>query len=441
MLGGGSVHGPQAPAKLIAFLAALAVACAVCAPVLAASGGTSVAAAHHRPRKPAAHATRWVNPLARRAMWIWELQFTDGGNLDSIISSAHRYGIGTVMIKSSDGTTFWSSQFTPQIVAALHRAGLKVCAWQYVYGNHPVTEAYMGAEAAKAGADCLLIDAETEYEGKYIAAQTYLGRLRDLVGARYPLALAGFPYIDFHPGFPYSVFLGPGGAQFNVPQMYWADIGVTADTVFAHTYSYNRIYGRPMYPLGQLYNSPPWYQIVRFRKLSRVYGASNVSWWDWQDATPSEWIDISRPAGAIPGYVPDMAMASIGAGATGDLVVWAQEHLISAGDPVGVDGGFGPATLAAVQAFQTAHGLVSDGIVGPETWAALLHYPPARIVWGIRASVRHSTLVQAARAGGRGVILDEPVPKSATRPAKRDEIARAGGAGPRKPPPQPAPVS
>ena len=52
--------------------------------------------------------------------------------------------------------------------------------------------------------------------------------------------------------------------------------------------------------------------------------------------------------------------------AKGDLVRQIQAKL-----EVEQVGNFGPKTEAAVRAFQRAHGLVPDGIVGPKTWAAL----------------------------------------------------------------------
>ena len=364
-------------------------------------------------------------------MWIWELPKSDGGSLTSLTADAHRFGLSTLIIKSSDGASMWS-QFSAQLVSALHAQGIKVCAWQYVYGSAPVTEAYKGAAAVHDGADCLIIDAESEYEGKYVSAQVYIQRLRSLIGYSYPLVLAGFPYVDYHPSFPYSVFLGPGGAQYNAPQMYWRDIGTTTDNVFGHTYAYNLIYGRPIFPLGQVYGHPPGHQVVRFRELARVYGAPGVSWWDWQEAGSSGWTAISRPAGTLPGYVPYKTLADVNPDDQGDLVVWAQERLVSAGYPIQVSGDYGYHTLLDVQAFQTAHGLTPDGIIGPATWAALLRYRIARVKWTVakphdKATVTSAAITAAQRA--RPTTLVEPVPASASLPAKRDEIAGAGGRG------------
>lgn len=383
---------------------------AICAAVLAVGASTALGASG--------------GPLAGRAMWIWELPNTNHGDLGSIVASARRYGVGTLLIKAGDGTRRWS-QFNSSLVATLHADGLRVCAWQYVYGNHPIAEADVGAAAVRDGADCLLIDAESEYEGKYISAQTYIQRLRSRVGANYPLALAGFPYVDYHPGFPYSVFLGPSGAQYNAPQMYWKDIGTTTDAVFAHTYADNLIYRRPIFPLGQVYSRPPAHQIFRFRELSRVYGALGLSWWDWQETTPPAWNAISRPAGSLPGYQPYSLMSAIKKGAAGDLVVWAQEHLISAGYRLGVDGGFGANTRRAVLGFQRSRGLTADGVVGPATWSALLRYRPVSISWNVRGTMRPAAISDA----GARAVRAAPVPASASRPAKRDEIPASLGAG------------
>jgi hypothetical protein len=330
------------------------------------------------------------------------------------------------MVKSSDGRTMWS-QFNSTLVQELHASGLHVCAWQYVYGNFPRQEANVAATAVQDGADCLIIDAESEYEGKYVAAQSYITQLRSEIGQGFPVALAGFPYVDYHPGFPYSIFLGPGGAQYNTPQMYWVDIGTSVNTVYAHTYAYNNVYERAIDPLGQVYGNPPLGQLMRFRQLSRTYGAAGVSWWDWQQATTTGWKGISIGAGnltaAAAAGTPILKLHSVG-----DLVVWAQEHLVTAGYTIPIDGDFGPATQSAVESFQTAKGLTIDGIVGPATWAALLSYAPAPVTWApTGATIASAAAVRSSHGGRRPLLMR--VPKSAHARAVRDEIAGAGGAG------------
>src|ERR1700759_474114 len=355
----GGVRGCRAlefgrfPKQGLTLALVVAIALAMATPASAGSGGASTNPTSSGSSQSTAPTG---NPFATRGMWIWELARSDGGNLSNLIADAHRYGINTLFIKSGDGTSIWS-QFNSSLVSALHAHGLRVCAWQYVYGNHPITEAYVGAAAVKAGANCLVIDAEGEYEGKYVSAQAYITRLRKLIGPNSPVSLAGFPYVDFHPGFPYSVFLGPGGAQYNTPQMYWVDIGTSVSTVYAHTYAYNSVYERAIDPLGQVYQNPPLGQLIRFRQLSRTYGAAGVSWWDWQEATGSAWKGISIGAGNLTGVTATAATTILKLKAVGDRVVWAQEHLASAGYTIPIDGDYGPNTQSAVESFQTAEGL------------------------------------------------------------------------------------
>lgn len=59
-------------------------------------------------------------------------------------------------------------------------------------------------------------------------------------------------------------------------------------------------------------------------------------------------------------------------GASGASVKTLQSMLTQAGFSTrGIDGSFGRNTLAAVKAFQRAHGLAQDGVVGPKTWSKL----------------------------------------------------------------------
>jgi hypothetical protein len=270
------------------------------------------------------------------------------------------------------------------------------------------------------GADCLVIDAEAEYEGRYGAADTYVDKLRRSIGRHFPTALASFPYVDYHPSFPYSVFLGPGGARFNLPQVYWHAIGVSVGQADRHTIRYNRVYQRGIYPVGQTYKDaggrPSPKQIQKFRRLAISFGFHGISWWSWQHTSKKQWRVLGRNVDRVKGVsrgsdnYPDLSK-----GSKGDLVVWAQEHLRGAGLHLTVDGAYGRKTRRAVKHFQRKRGLRADGRIGPHTWHSLLKVKPDMVDWS-RKQHHHSGKLADASAE----------PRTASLPAVRYEIPPAG---------------
>jgi hypothetical protein len=326
-------------------------------------------------------------------MWIWYVSRSSGGDPVAIAAQAREHAVQTVFVKSSDGTTWWP-QFSPELVAALEGQGIRACAWQFVYGVHPATEAALGAQAAATGADCLVIDAESAYEGRYEQAQTYVEALRSKVGEGYPLGLSGFPYVDFHHSFPYSVFLGPGGAQASLPQVYWKAIGTSVDTAVAHTYMWNELYQRPIFPLGQLYQDPSPSDIERFRQLVALRGAKGISWWSWQSAATRGWDAVGSPVAPLAGPPPAPAYPTLAKGTRGDVVLWGQEHLAAAGQPVSPSGLFDAGTQLAVSDFQAGSGLPVTGQLDPATWPVLLNRSPVVPDW---TQVARPSALRAAR--------------------------------------------
>jgi hypothetical protein len=333
--------------------------------------------------RPAVRDGRLPGVFAGDGVWIWQLQKSSGGDLNAIAAQAHASGIETVFVKSSDGITPWP-QFSPQLVAGLHELGLRACAWQFVYGDDPAGEAAQGARAVATGADCLVIDAETRYEGKYAQAQQYIGALRTAIGPAYPVGLTSFPYVDFHPRLPYSVFLGPGAAQANLPQVYWKAIGGGVDGVSAKTLAHNRIYGAPIAPLGQTYNAPAPADIQRFRQVWASYGSGGLSWWSWQASGTPEWGTLAAPPPA-PVPLPDPGWPSLARGNKGDQVIWLQQHLASFAPTVPVDGVFGTSTVQGLAALQSSRGLPPTGETDAATWQALLSLPIVPVDWTARA--------------------------------------------------------
>ena len=75
----------------------------------------------------------------------------------------------------------------------------------------------------------------------------------------------------------------------------------------------------------------------------------------------------------ITGTMTAADMPLVKRGSSGEAVRKLQQLLNAAGASLEEDSSFGPATDAAVRAYQKAHGLEVDGEVGPKTWGKLLN--------------------------------------------------------------------
>jgi hypothetical protein len=316
------------------------------------------------------------SPFAGQGMWIWQIERSERGDVAAIAERAAAAGMSHVVVKAAHGTAWWW-QFSSSLVRAMHDAGLRVCAYQRALAVRPAAEARVLARAVPLGADCVVIDAEIEYQGRYAAARSYVRALRAAVGEGFPVALTSFPYVDLHWNFPYSVFLGPRGAQVNMPQMYWRLLGTGVDGVFARTWAQNAVYGRPIAPLGQAWAPSRWAEVRRFRALAAARGALGLGWWVWQHARASHW------AGFADELVPPTRLlaaratfAPLAYGSRGDPVRWLQLRLRAAGQTVAVTGRFLRRTADAVAAFRARAGLPAGTAVDDAVWTALLAAAP-----------------------------------------------------------------
>jgi predicted chitinase len=85
--------------------------------------------------------------------------------------------------------------------------------------------------------------------------------------------------------------------------------------------------------------------------------------------------DAAAPAAPVQpasgGSAPAYPGTALRQGSSGASVKTMQQRLKDLGYSLGVDGSFGPGTAKAVIAFQQKNGLGKDGVVGPNTWAAM----------------------------------------------------------------------
>jgi len=126
-----------------------------------------------------------------------------------------------------------------------------------------------------------------------------------------------------------------------------------------------RLFREGVYPTGSI----PVYSVTASNKPGRVIRSIGMA----EALAMMGGAAQPHPAPTAPRPVPAPTTTPIlRRGSRGDDV---RRHQSLLG--VTADGVFGPATEAAVRAFQRSHGLTADGVVGPMTWQAMTAPAPA----------------------------------------------------------------
>ena len=311
---------------------------------------------------------------------IWYVSQSDGGNLAAIAAQAqgrrdhdavHQVE-GTVPSDSgrSSRRRLISVRSTPP--ASTSAPGSTSTA------QNPAGEAARGAQAVAAGADCLVIDAESDLRGAHWGgADLHERPARRRSGPPTRSGSTSFPYVNLHEtDSPTRSSSARGAPSTTCRRSTGRTSAPRRMPPTRRTYIENRVYQRPIVPIGQAYDNVPASQITRFRQLASDYGAIGFSFYSWQAASSGDWGALEQP------FTPGATIAlptswpALQEGNNGDQVLWMQEHLAAAEPTTPTSGDFDAATEAALLAFQRAHSLPASGITDSATWADLLALAP-----------------------------------------------------------------
>ena len=251
---------------------------------------------------------------AGRGLYLWYLNRCEGGDVAAIIDRCHRAHVTWVAVKAGDGGHLWS-QFTPELVAAFHAAGIACWGWSYDVPGRDAAQTAVVAHVLACGAAGFVVDAEAEWQrrGGDAAAASYLAAIA-AVAPGFPLLDAPFPMIRKHQSFPYTAFgTGVGG---RCAQVYWVEIGGGVEHVWSEFVDNWRAYEAqpghlvlPRYPSGSTYHKRIGKKIVRpctvtdvtwFEAAAKSSGCLGVLHWEWSQVPSEIW--AAWESGEIPAW-------------------------------------------------------------------------------------------------------------------------------------------
>jgi len=272
--------------------------------------------------------------------------YPDVSNYQAGISFA---GCVIAMAKATEGIGYTSTDYAHAKGRAAD-AGAYFCAYHFLHAGNGAGQASYAFGVVGSGIP-LMIDCETGPGG----SEPQISDVVDFVNQY--RALGGTTYLLYLPHWYW---------QGNLGQASLAPVSALGMLLVSSDYTAYSDTGPGWAPYGGM--TPVIWQYTSSASLNGVVGVDMNAY----QGTLADFQTQVTTGGTTGGPAGEPTLVE---GDTGPAVKTLQTRLNVWGANLTVDGDFGALTLAAVKAFQTEQKLTVDGIVGPQTWAALNQNP------------------------------------------------------------------
>ncbi len=317
-----------------------------------------------------------------RGIWIWRLAKIQPDYLDKLVGR----GAKRVYLKVFDGKSspmFWGFQCNAEVIGGFRDRGIEVYGWGYHYGTeNDIAEQVAAVQMAlDTGVDGYVLDVEVEVEkpANHSNVKNLLDALRKVVKAG-KLGYTSFGHPGFHPKVPWKML--DEVCDFALPQIYFEKWSFkptseekVQDCLDAHAALDLK---KPLWPIwGSESDTKNPASAAELQSYLDRFAGSSV----WRAPNAGERGEaLKLRYGGHPTVmtgdqsIPKLPKLTrlLKRRSQGKDVKALQTALKARGFDIGeLDGDFGSKTERGVRTFQLQTGLTVDGLVGPDTWAAL----------------------------------------------------------------------